>query len=483
MTLRRLAPAIAATIALGGCLGERTPIPTAATVTPPLAWRTPITSQAPIDADWWRAFGDPNLDGLVQQALSNNADVDRAAASVAEARAKLRAAQANRGPEIDFLGLGGYTRQLEVTGPVDTWGAEPVIAAGWDLDLFGRLANTSAAARAQLLSTKASRDAVALGTASTTASTYISLLGLDEQLRIAQETVAARAGDLHIEQRRADRGYTSQLELRQAEAEYRSAQALVPQLQLSVSEEEDALSVLLGTAPAPISRAQSKLGTLATPAIPAGLPSDLLRRRPDIYAAEEAVVAADRSLDSARAEMLPQFSLTGNVGDAFAPVLPTPESFYLIGVSALAPIFDSGRRHANAEAAAAKRDEAAFSYRTTALKAFQEVEDTLASIQRLDERRQALARAVDADAAVLKVATERYEDGYSSYINKIDAQRSLLSAQLDLTQVETDRLLAFVTLYEAMGGGWSQNTMASSTFLANNVADAKGSRGPLSEGH
>ena len=464
--MRRRASLLALTLALGGCLGERPPIPSAATVTPPAAWRTPVTGQAGIDSDWWRAFGDPNLDALVRRALANNADVYRAAATVAEARATLREAQATRGPEIDLQGLGGYTRQLEVIGPITTWGAEPEITIGYDLDLFGRLAKASAAARAQLLSTKASRDAVALGTASTTAAAYITLVGLDERLRIVRATVAARAEDLRIQQRLTDRGYSSQLELRQAEAEYRATQDLAPQLELSASQEEDALSVLLGAPPAGVQRGQSALKRLATPVIPADLPSDLLRRRPDIYAAEETVVAADRSLDASRAEMLPQFSLTGYAGGAFATVLPTPESIFLIGASALAPVFDSGRRHAKADVAAAQRDEAAFAYRGVALRAFQEVEDTLASIQRLEEQRKVLTAEVTAYAAALRISTERYQAGYAPYIDQIDAQRSLLSAQLSLAQVETDRLLAFVTLYRAMGGGWSQATSANATFLA-----------------
>jgi len=463
--MRRPAPLLALTLALGGCLGPRPAVPPAAAVTPPPNWRSPVAGAAAIDADWWRGFGDQNLDALVQRALENNADVARAAVAVAQARAQLREAQANRGPEVDLAGLGGYTRQLEVIGPITTAGAEPQITASWDLDLFGRLANASAAARAELLSTKASRDAMALSTASTTASAYITLLGLDAQLRIAKATVAARAEQLRIQQRLTDRGYASQLELRQAEAEYRATQELVPQLQLSISQEEDALSVLLGVPPAAVRREQSDLERLATPVIPAGLPSELLRRRPDIYAAEEAVVAADRSLDSARAEMLPDFSLTGYAGGAFATVLPTPESFYLIGVSALAPILDSGRRHARADAAAARRDEAAFAYRGVALRAFQEVEDTLAATQRLDERRAALTAEVGADAAALRVASERYQAGYAPYIDQIDAQRSLLSAQLSLAQVRTDRLLAFVRLYEAMGGGWSQSTSANASFL------------------
>lgn len=464
--MRRHLALLASSLALGGCLGERPPLPPAAAVTPPSAWRSPTAEEAAIGPAWWRAFGDPALDGLVQHALADNDDIARAAAAVAEARAEQRGARANRGVEIDVTGVGGYTRQLEVTGPLTTWGVEPEATIAYDFDLFGRLANASAAARAQLLSSKASRDAVALGTASTAAGAYITLLGLDERLRIARETIAARADQLRIQQRLTDRGYSSQLELRQAEAEYRNAQDLEPQLELAITEEENALSVVLGEPPKSIAREASSLSRLKPPAIPAGLPSDLLRRRPDIYAAEEAVVAADRSLDASRAAMLPQFALTGYAGGVAASVLANPTSIFLIGPSALAPIFDSGRRRAAATAAAARRDQAAFAYRSAVLTALREVEDSLASVQRLDERRKVLQGEVAADAAALRVATERYRAGYAPYIDQIDAQRSLLSAQLALAQVETDHLLAFVTLYRAMGGGWSQTASASGTFPA-----------------
>jgi outer membrane protein TolC len=164
--------------------------------------------------------------------------------------------------------------------------------------------------------------------------------------------------------------------------------------------------------------------------------------------------------------MLPQVSLTGYAGGAFATVLANPQSIFLIGTSVLAPIFDSGRRRAAADVAAAQRDEAAFAYRSTALTAFREVEDALASIQRLEDRRKVLEAEVAANAGALRVASERYRAGYAPYIDQVDAQRSLLSAQLSLAQVETDRLLAFVTLYEAMGGGWSQTASGSQTFPA-----------------
>jgi NodT family efflux transporter outer membrane factor (OMF) lipoprotein len=411
-----------------------------------------------IDAAWWRGFSDPQLDALVGKALADSPEIGEAAARVEEARAAAREARAQRGPEIDFQGVGGYTRVLEVVGPITTWGAEPQTTVAYDLDLFGRLASASAAARASLLASRASHDAVALAVASTTASAYIQLLGLDERLRIAKETLAARGASLKVAQRRFDQGYASALELRQAQAEYRATAQLVPAAELAVAEQENALATLVGDPLARIERPVGGLAGLTSPAFPGGLPSALLRRRPDIVAAEDALVASDRSLDSARAAMLPNFALTGSRGEIFAAALAHPASVFLIGGSVLAPLFDSGRRRAAADGAAARRDEAAFAYRRTALNAFREVNDGLVAVAKLEAQAVELRAQVEAQQGLLKVATGRYRAGYASYLDQVDAQRSLLSAQLSLVQVETQRLSSTVSLYEAMGGGWSPNS-------------------------
>lgn len=450
----RRAPFLVCLLPLVGCIGPRPLPPPGAQVVVPASWRIQVGPSAPAEADWWKAFSDPVLDRLVTIALDDSPEIGQAAARVMEARAQAALARAQRGPEIDVQGVGGYTRVLEVIGPITTWGAEPQATIAYDFDLFGRLGSASAAARANLLASRASQDAVAITTASTVASSYIQLLGLDERLRIARETLVAREASLKVARRRYDQGYSSTLELRQAEAEYRATSQLVPAAELAVSQQENALATLLGSPSMIIPRSPGALTRLTMPTIPAGLPSDLLRRRPDIVAAEDALVASDRSLDSARAAMLPSFALTGSRGEIIAEALAHPESVFLIGGSFLAPLFDSGKRRAAAEGAAARRNEAAFVYRKTVLNAFREVNDGLAAVDRLDTQIVELRAQVEAQVGLLRIASERYRAGYASYLDQIDAQRSLLSAQLSLVQVETQRLTAMVSLYEAMGGGW-----------------------------
>jgi outer membrane protein, multidrug efflux system len=441
---------------LSACMGPRPAAPPEAAITAPATWREPAPAvAAPIAADWWNGFGDPVLTRLVEQALAHNDDLGEAAARVSAARAQLRLAHGNQGPEVDFTGIGGYTRQLEVTGPLTTSGAEVGGTIAYDFDLFGRLRSASKAARAQLLATQATRDAMRLAVVSTVARGYIMLLAQDRQLAIARDTLAARAASLKLQQRLSGAGYASQLDLRQAEAEYQATAQLVPQVELAVTQSENALSVLIGVTPGAIPRGAGGLDGLAVPAVAPAMPAALLRRRPDIAAAEDTLVAADHTLDAARAAMMPNLALTGNAQEIFAHVLPTPESAFLIGGSVLAPIFDSGRRRAAADTAAARRDAAAFAYRAATLEAFKEVEDAIAALQRTDEQRRALQGQVSAEQASLKIATERYRAGYASYLNQIDAQRALLSAQLSLTQADASWLAAHVEMMRALGGGWS----------------------------
>ncbi|MDB5453164.1 MAG: transporter [Caulobacteraceae bacterium] len=446
---------IAAVAALAGCAGPRPAAPPAAKVTAPVAWRTQLGPTAPLRADWWNAFGDPVLTRLVDQALAANTDIAVAVARVEEARAQERLARAQLGPAVDAGASVAQSRIVSPFGtPSEATGAQPAVQASWDLDLFGRLRSADAAARATLLSTQSARDAVALAVASSAASGYITLRALDERLATARSTLADRANALRIARRRAEVGYTSNLELRQAEAEYHATEQLVPQAELAVRRQEDALSLLTGAAPGPIGRGLT-LEALAAPPIPDGLPSDLLRRRPDLAQAEQALVAADRSLDSARAAFLPDVRLTGSAGLVLSSALADPISVWSAGGSILAPIFDSGRLSAQARAAAARRDQAAFAYRRAALGAFRDVEDSLAGVQRSGEQATALAGQTASLEGALRNATNRYRAGYSAYIEQLDAERGLLGAQLALIQARADRLTAYVALYRAMGGGWT----------------------------
>ncbi|MGC1303977.1 MAG: TolC family protein, partial [Caulobacteraceae bacterium] len=278
---------------------------------------------------------------------------------------------------------------------------------------------------------------------------------LDARLDVVERTLAARLEALRIEKRRADTGYSPVLELRQAEAEYHAAAELIPATRLAIRRQEDGLSLLLGRNPGAVARGL-ELDALNLPPVPAGLPASLLRRRPDIAAAEQQMVAADRTLDSVRAAFMPDLQLSGQGGAVVSSLIEqNPTGIYTVEAGILGPIFDAGRLRAQQRGAAAQRNEAAYNYRRTALTAFKEVEDGLAAVQRSAEQEASLAQEREALAATLRLATRRYRSGYSPYLEQVDAERALLSAELSLVQSRADRLNAAVSLYEALGGGWT----------------------------
>ncbi|MDB5713292.1 MAG: efflux transporter outer rane subunit [Sphingomonadales bacterium] len=453
--------ALFAGLAIAGCAGPRSQTPTAAAVVPPPAWRTALGNGQPIRADWWAAFGDPVLTGLIERALVNNPNLGSAAARVEEARAQTRLSRAQLLPSISGGAGVSEGRALDAFGNAETsLGAEPTISASYDLDLFGRLRAANAATRALLLASEGARDTVRLGIVSSVATGYITLRALDSRLLVARDTLAARGEGLRIARRRAETGYTSRLELHQAEGEYHATEQLIPQAELSIARQENALRVLLGDVPAAVLRGAA-LERLATPAIPDGLPADLLRRRPDLFQAEQNLIASDRSLDSARRAFLPNISLTGSVGLVLSSLLPGSVSVFSIGGSILQPIFDGGKLRAQQDIAVSRRDQAAFAYRSVALNAFREVDDSLAGVLRSGQQTVALAGQRDALAAALRNASNRYRAGYSSYLDQLDTQRGLLTAELALVQARADRLNAYVTLYQALGGGWAPSDVQS----------------------
>jgi len=441
-------------LAMSACAGPRPAAPETAAVTPPDAWRSNPGNGAPVSADWWSGFGDPALTRVVEEALSNNVDLSVAASRVEEARAQFRLARGAQLPSLSASVAGAEQRAVSAFGVgTDQIQGQALLSASYDLDLFGRLANATAAARASLLATQAARDGVRLAVAASAASGYLGLRALDARLALLRDTLAARSDSLRIARRRADVGYAPMLELRQAEAEYRATEQLIPAAELAIRRQEDGLSLLLGANPRAIERGLA-LEAIASPAVPGDLPADVLRRRPDIAQAEQQVVAADRSLDSARAAFMPGVSLTASGGAVASSLLGDPISIFSLGGSVLAPVFQGGRLQAQADVAAARRDQAALGYRKAALTAFREVEDALAALIRNEEQERALDAQRAALAQALVLATNRYDAGYSSYLEKLDAQRALLGAELSLVQTRADRLAAAVALYQALGGGW-----------------------------
>ena len=447
-------------LASGGCVGPRPAPPSAASVTPPAAWQTTLPATAAIDADWWQGFHDPVLTRVVAAALAHNSDIAIAAARVSEARAQFHLAHAQLLPTAGLAVGGDRERFLNAFG-VGTYqtAGEAELSASYDLDLFGRLSSASAAARASLLSTQASYASIRLAVATSAASGYITLRALDARLVILRETLTARENSVHITRRRAETGYSSELERQQAEAEYQATLQLIPVAELAIKRQEDGLSLLLGENPRAIERGAA-LDALTPLPVPATLPAALLRGRPDIAQAEQQMIAADRSLDAARAAFMPDVRLSAAGGYVASTLIPDPVRIFSLGGSLLAPLFEGGALRAQADAATARRDQAAFGYRRTTLAAFRDVEDALAAIQRSAEQEKALAGQRDALAIALRLATNRYLAGYASYLDKLDAQRGLLAAELQLVQAHADTLNAQVALYQSLGGGWSSDTLA-----------------------
>jgi NodT family efflux transporter outer membrane factor (OMF) lipoprotein len=443
------------TAALAGCAGPQVKTANVAPVVPATAWRTDAGPTASIDPIWWQGFGDPSLTALVEHAIANNLDIAIAAARVREAHANVRLAQAQLLPTLDVGAGGGRSRSVSAFGtPLVQSFAQPQATTAYEVDLFGRLLDSASAARSAYLASENARDSIRLVVASATASQYIALLGLDARLAVARETLTARAESLRIARSRDRAGYAPKLELQQALAEYDATAQIVPQLQATIARTENSLSQLAGDVPGAIARGRG-LAALTAPPVPEGLPSQLLERRPDIAQAANQLAAADASLAAARKRFLPQLRLSGSAGAAFSTLLSDPITIWSVGGSILAPLFEGGRLRAQAESSASQRDQAALAYRRTVLTSFREVEDALANVRYLDAQMALAQHQRNALAEALRLATNRYREGYSPYLEQLDAQRGLLSADLAILGLKTDALNARAQLFQAMGGGWS----------------------------
>ena len=343
-----------------------------------------------VDGQWWQGFGDPQLNALVERGLANNSDIGIAIGRLREA---LSQEQLARAPSFPTLGAGlGPAASRAVSPfwtPQDPIGAQPMLQIAYEADLFGRIADQSAAARNAFLASAAARDATRLSVAAAIASAYVTLCALDARLGVAQRTLDARREALRIAQSRTRNGYSPLLELRQATLQ------IIPQAQLAIARQENALSILIGDVPGRIVRT-SALGQIVQPDIPEGLPSELLRRRPDVAQAEYQLAASGRSLAAARKRFLPQVRLTGSAGAALSSLFGDLIALWTIGGSILAPLFEGDRLTAQSEGAGAQRDQAAWAYRRAALTAFREVEDALAAARHLSGQRTAIAAQRDA---------------------------------------------------------------------------------------
>ena len=415
------------------------------------------TGSAAVTAQWWQQFQDPVLTQLVEEAVAHNTDVRLASARVDEARALLRVQQA---AELPTLEAGGAAARSDSISPVSrrpfySGSYQEQFQASYELDVWGRLRALSQSANARLVGAQSTRDAVALSIAANTAQTYITLRALDERLDLARQTLVSRQHALEFARARLDSGYASKLELSQAESELHVTAQAVPQLQLSVARTEHALCVLLGRPPGSVQRGL-KLDQLALPPLPdAGVPSELMRRRPDVAANEAQVVASDAQLAASRAQLLPSVRLSAAWGAVGSTIyFGDPFKVWSFGSSILAPLFEGGRLRAQVDVGKSQRDEALIAYEKTVLNAFSEVEDQLSAISLIQREEAELDAQHVSTAEALRIAHDRYGAGYATYLEELDAQRSLFGVEQQSVQSRADLLVANVNLYKALGGGW-----------------------------
>ena len=455
--MRRLSLALALGVALAGCRSADVP-PAAPSLQIPAAWRADIGPASPLESWWWRNFHDSQLNQYVKQALRYNSDVLIARERVNEYQARAYAADSSLFPSLDASLTGSRARaQSAATGlPVHSTVYKGGLTASYDVDIWGANRSAADAAEATLEAQKAAAAAADLTVATSVAAGYLTLLSLDEQLRVTRQTLKSREDAYNMAKRQFETGYTSRLELMQADSELRSTRAQIPPLAHQIAQQENALSVLIGSNPQAISR--QDFAHLTPLALPSQLPSSLLNRRPDIVQAQRQLLAADATLASSQAQLLPSINLTatGSMQDRTLPdLLDNPLRLWSLGGSILAPLLNRQALNAQVDVSMAQRNQALYGYEKTVRGAFREVNDSLDAITRYGEQLTELQDQEAVAQETLRIAGNRYRNGYSSYLDVLDAQRTLFSTQTSVVQVKNNLLLAQVDLYRALGGGWS----------------------------
>ena len=444
---------------------------------------------------WWDVFKDPVLQELIRTALENNYDLQIAATRVLEARAQLTSARSGYFPSLtangrlernDMFQIGdtslapesGLTLQLKPDGTPGITRIQPnranpengnekafaSIDAAWELDVWGRIQSASSAARADLLATEEARNAVRQSLVTDVASTYFTLCSLDLELDIANRALTSRQKSLRLVQARKDRGVASRLDVRQSEVLVNTAASKIPDLERQIAQQENLISLLLGRNPGDVKRGASLTEQQLVPEVPAGLPSIMLERRPDIRAAEQQLIAADARIAEARALFFPRISLTaalGIVSPAVAGAFEGPAGTTTIAPVASLPIFQGGKLRANLQRTKARREEAVLNYHKTINAALRDTSDALVALQKYRELRVQQERSVETLTDAAHLSHLRYVGGVSSYLEVLDSERQLFDAQLGLAQARRLELLSIVQLYKALGGGWSELEPAS----------------------
>ena len=425
-------------------------------------------SQSFGDLKWFEVFKDEELQVLLRTAIAQNYDVRQAMARINAARAQLGLARADQFP--NFAASAGV---VTTRSPKD--GSQGELPAGtqrnisfgqvllnllnFEIDIWGRVRKIKNARLADLRASEEDRNTVLATVVSTVAAAYLQLRELDLELEISQRTLATREASLRIIKLRTDAGVATALDLRQAEQLVYSSRATIPDVQRAIEQQENLINLLLGQNPAPIPRGRELIAQELTPTVPAGLPSVLLQRRPDIRSAEQSLVAANFSVEAARAAYFPRISLSGFLGGdstALSALFTGAGSVWGFAPQVTQPIFTAGRLKSNVKLNKAQQESAIVGYQSTVQGAFREVSDALIAYRKNREVRAQQELLVETLRDRSRLAYLRYDGGVGSLLDALDADRDFFNAQLDLAQIKLNELTAVVQLYRALGGGWQQ---------------------------
>jgi len=436
-------------------------------VQPPTAYRDlsenpQVQAQAASYADlpWWQVFQDPQLQELIRIALKQNYDLQLATERINEGRAQLAITRSRLFPQVQANGdfSGGKEHNFQTKSNFLLLTAD----AAFQLDFFGRLRRANEAARAQLLLTEDARQTVILTLVSDVASDYFALLQLDLQLQITRETVKTQEDSVKLTKLRVDHGVATKLDVLQAQQVLDSANAQIPDLERRIAQEENAISILLGNYPQAVPRGRPLVEQPLPPEVPPGMPSSLIERRPDIREAEQVLVAANAEIGVAKAQFFPQISLTGSGGgsygrsSAFSSLMSSQVGIWSYGAQVSQPIFTAGALRGNLRLAKSQHESALIAYRQTIQRAFGDVSNALIGYEKLHQVRVRQEDTVKDLQESVRLSEMRYKGGTTTYLEVLDGQRSLFSAELTLAEARGTEYQSLVQLYRALGGGWQQ---------------------------
>jgi multidrug efflux system outer membrane protein len=428
-------------------------------LTPEEAAKGETTSFA--EQKWWDVFQDEQLKELIKTALQQNYDLRRAGARILQARAALGITRSNQFPTIsaDASALNERTAQQKFIPAIETNTNRVGLDFNWELDFWGKFRRATEAARANLAATEWGRQEIATELVANVASAYFTLRALDLQLEITRRTLTSRQDSLRLTRVLADGGSTSLLDVRQAEQLVFTAGSEIPSLERQIEQQENFISILLGNNPASVPRGRSLTDQAHPPTVPAGLPSSLLQRRPDIRQAEEQLIATNAQIGVARSQYFPQIVLTANTGyqsSALTALFTGPAGFWTFGSTLTQPLFTAGRLRSNVRLAEAQEQEAVLFYKETIQGAFRDVSDGLIAYRKTQEFREQQQLLVNSAQDATRLSHMRYSGGVASYLEVLTNETNYFSAELSLVQAQLNELLALVQLYKGLGGGWEQ---------------------------